>query len=102
MDFEKISLLLFACQVFQQKEPRIFVASDVYTIINHLQLLRPHWRFVQLPRSLPNIDQLSHGHIQGIFNQLSLNQKLFATRILMTEIEILSRARYVVCTFSSN
>jgi hypothetical protein len=77
---------------------RIYVASDEHDITNQLQYLRPNWEFVQFS---PTYLQ-SHGHKQKIFNRLSVHSKLELTRILLTDLEILSRIKYVVCTFSSN
>lgn len=79
-------------------KPRIYVASDEDGIVDQLRQLRSDWEFVQVTRqsSSPN------GHHQKVFNRLPIDVKLQSTRILLTEIEILSRVKYIVCTFSSN
>lgn len=86
----------------QTEQYVIFVASDVRNIVDGLKLLRPTWRFVQLSHLMPNMTELTNGHDQHIFNRLPIEYKIEATKILMAEIELLSRAHSVVCTFSSN
>jgi len=79
-------------------KPRVYVASDEYNIINELQYLKPDWEFIQFSKTYLQ----SYSHNQEIFNRLSVHTKVELTRILLTDIEILSRVKYVVCTFSSN
>ena len=79
-------------------KPRIYIASDESDVINQLRNLRPDWEFIQF--SHPSVS--FNGHQQRVFNRLSVNVKLQSTRILLTEIEILSRVKYLICTFSSN
>ncbi|UJR30339.1 hypothetical protein I4U23_017876 [Adineta vaga] len=77
---------------------RIFVASDESNIINELQRLKPEWKFVKL--SAKTIEM--HGHEQSIFDHLPKHVQLELTYVLLSELEILSRVKHVVCTFSSN
>ena len=79
-------------------QPRVYVASDEPNIINQLRNLRPNWEFIQISQTYSK----STGHQQRSFNRLSVDNKIELTRILITELEILSRVNYVICTFSSN
>lgn len=77
---------------------RVFVASDDANTIYELRQLRPEWNFVRL---YPKTVQL-HGHDQESFDKLPQHVQIELTHILISELEILSRVKYVVCTFSSN
>jgi hypothetical protein len=79
----------------------IFVASDDYTVIEKLRQLKPKWNFLSL---YDNNSQRTKtiGHFQGHFNRLSKKQKLYETRLLMCELQILMDSKYVVCGMSSN
>jgi hypothetical protein len=74
------------------------VASDTPNVISELQQLRPRWDFIRLDQKLLQ----SRGHQQMSFNQLPVHLKTESARIFIAEIEILSRVKHVVCTFSSN
>jgi hypothetical protein len=89
-----ISLL----HIIIDSKPRVYVASDQHNITNQLQYLRPDWEFVQSTQAYLQ----SKGHRQSRFNALPVHIKVESTRILLTDMEILSRVKYVVCTFSSN
>lgn len=79
-------------------KPRVYVASDEDGILEQLRQLRFDWEFLKFPKK----SHLFNGHQQKVFNSLPINVKVELTRILLTEIEILSRVKYLVCTFSSN
>ncbi len=64
-----------------------------------LKQLRPDLHFLSFKKT--DIDSIE-GHLQTRFNKLSLQLKQFATYKLMAELEVLTQAKYVVCTFSSN
>lgn len=76
----------------------MYVATDDPSVVNALRQLRPHWQFVQFPMTVNQ----THSHDQDTFNRLPTEARIQAARVLMTELEILARAKYVVCTFSSN
>lgn len=92
-----LSRSFFQC-IFIDTKPRIYIASDDYRIFKQLESLRPNWEFIQFPQTSVQ----SNGHQQQLFNSLSTDTKLEVTRILLTDLEILSRVKFVVCTFSSN
>lgn len=79
-------------------KPRVYVASDESDVINQLRNLKPDWEFIQF--SDPS--RPFNGHQQAAFNRLPASVKIQSTRILLTEMEILSRVKYLICTFSSN
>ena len=89
-----------ACILYEiiDSKCRIYVASDEANVIDRLKDLRPDWEFVQIFQSVLQL----YGHHQKIFDYLPLYTKVELTRILLTDIEVLSRVKYVVCTFSSN
>jgi hypothetical protein len=74
------------------------VASDDPAVIDELRHRKPHWQFVQLSVETLRVG----GHKQPVFDRLPNDEKLRMTRVLIAELEILSRVKYVVCTFSSN
>ncbi|CAF0890781.1 unnamed protein product [Adineta ricciae] len=82
----------------KQWKNRVFVASDDANTIHELRQLKPEWNFV---RFVPKTVHL-HGHEQGSFDKLPQHVQIELTHILLSELEILSRVKYVVCTFSSN
>jgi hypothetical protein len=79
----------------------IFVASDDYTVIEKLRQLKPQWNFLSLH---DNSSQRTKtiGHFQVRFNLLSKEEKIYETRLLMCELQILMDSQYVVCGMSSN
>jgi hypothetical protein len=93
-----MKIFVYLLSILIVSDQNIYVASDKNDVINELQYLRPHWKFIQLCQTTSQ----SNGHQQNTFNHLSTHTKLESTRILLTELEILSRVKYVVCTFSSN
>jgi hypothetical protein len=91
-------MLISLLHIIIDSKPRVYVASDQHNITNQLQYLRPHWEFVQSSQTYLQ----SKGHRQSKFNALPVHIKVESTRMLLTDMEILSRVKYVVCTFSSN
>ena len=85
----------------KQISKKIFVASDDYTVVNQLRILKPQWNFVSLHNNHSQRNRTT-GHFQGQFNRLSKQQKLNATRLLMCELQMLINAQYVLCGMSSN
>ncbi|CAF1401287.1 unnamed protein product [Rotaria magnacalcarata] len=79
----------------------IFVASDDLTVIKQFRHLKPIWNFFQI-----NYNNYQHtnrtGHFQSKFNRLSFERKLFETRLLMCELQMLINSQYVLCSMYSN
>ena len=80
----------------------IFVATDEPRIIEELRLFKPNWILIRLDFPSWILNEHKFGHFQWQFNRLPLIQKYQLTILLMSELEVLSRIPYVVCTFSSN
>lgn len=91
----------------------VFIASDSQqTVVEQLAKVRPHWQLIYLKykaeekQSAPSPIQMRPrnrtGHFQYFFNRLSPDRKIYMTDMFLTEILILSEARSIVCTFSSN
>ena len=68
-------------------------------VVNLLRQLRPNWNFLSLIKR--DTDPLD-GHVQTRFNDLPIEHKHQATYKIMAELDVLTQAKYVVCTFSSN
>ncbi|CAF1538317.1 unnamed protein product [Rotaria sp. Silwood1] len=79
----------------------IFVSSDDHLVIDELCHLKPTWNFVSIYNNHYNNTQ-RHGHFQSQFNRLSSSEKLFETRLLMCELQMLIDSQYVLCSMSSN
>jgi hypothetical protein len=79
----------------------IFVASDDYTVIEKLRQLKPKWNFFSLHYNSSQRTK-KNGHFQYDFDRLSKEQKLYETRLLMCELQILMDSNYVICGMSSN
>ncbi|CAF3265322.1 unnamed protein product [Rotaria socialis] len=79
----------------------IFVASDDLTVIKQFRHLKPIWNFFQI--NYNNYQDINRtGHFQSKFNHLSLERKLFETRLLMCELQMLINSQYVSCSMYSN
>ncbi|UJR22733.1 hypothetical protein I4U23_025767 [Adineta vaga] len=84
-----------------QKLRSIFVASDDHTIVNQLRQLNSKWHFLNIHQNF-NRTRKQTGHSQFDFNLLSKKEKLFETRLLMCELQMLIDSKYVICGMSSN
>ncbi|CAM2728788.1 unnamed protein product [Rotaria socialis] len=79
----------------------IFVASDDLTVIKQFRHLKPIWNFFLI--NYNNYQDINRtGHFQSKFNHLSLERKLFETRLLMCELQMLINSQYVSCSMYSN
>ncbi|CAF2865470.1 unnamed protein product [Rotaria sp. Silwood2] len=88
-------------KLLKNESQQIFVSSDDSLVIEELRYLKPIWNFV----SIYNIDYNTtrrHGHFQTQFNRLSSREKLFETRLLMCELQMLINSQYVLCSMLSN
>ncbi|CAF1066341.1 unnamed protein product [Adineta ricciae] len=95
-------ITLIEAMVKRKKTIRhIFVASDDHTVIGQLRRLRPRWYFVGIDRRKHRKTNTT-GHYQKNFDQLSEKDKIFETRLFMTEMQMLIDAKYVLCGMSSN
>ena len=83
-----------------QMLPNIFVASDDHSVIDKLHQMKPTWKFLNLFNNSYRMKSL--GHFQKHFNSLSAEQKFYETNILMTEIQMLIDAKYLVCGVASS
>jgi len=79
----------------------ILVASDDHTVIEELRQLKPAWHFLS---ALEKSHQRTNttGHFQLHFDRLSKKEKLFETRLLICELQMLIDSDYVLCGMSSN
>ena len=73
------------------------MATDDANVLPEMQQLRKNWAFFHVPRNVA-----FRGHEQGRFNSLSASERRQQLLILLTELETLRQADYLVCTFSSN
>ena len=78
------------------KRPNIYIASDVIEIVDQLKVLRPNYRFFQLPRS----------YVKHVLYKTELyNQKDFPKECLesiLLDLHFLVYANYSVCYHTSN
>jgi hypothetical protein len=79
----------------------IVVASDDPSVIEELRQLKPRWNFVGVYNNNHN-STTRHGHFQAQFNRLSWKERVFETRLLICELQMLINAQYVLCPMSSN
>ena len=80
------------------KFPLVFVASDdLNSSLPELRKLRPSWNFLFRKSGLH-----STGHFQQTFNKLAFEERANHALEILIDLEILKRAKLVVCTYSSN
>lgn len=73
-----------------------FISSDDYGLIEEIRKRFPSWRFLTLtPKE-------NRGFFYNEYNQLDKQAKKNNTINLFASIELLSRAQFTFCTFSSN
>ena len=80
------------------ERPVVYLASDdMQNVHKELKTFRPAWDIRYRNGSIH-----SHGHSQSDFNMLSGSLRENRAIDILIELEILKRAKFVVCTFSSN
>ncbi|CAF1660088.1 unnamed protein product, partial [Didymodactylos carnosus] len=68
----------------------VFIATDDSNIMNEIIQLKPAWNFFRLINRDPRRHDLAN------------DQKLYETRIFMSELTLMIKAQGIVCTMSSN
>eukprot|EP01133_Synstelium_polycarpum_P017732 gene17732-21143_t len=78
----------------------LYLASDdLDTVYAEVVALRPAWHIFWIP----GYKDLHHsGHVQADFNGKSKEERFQETAYLMTEIEVLTNSKIIICTLSSN
>jgi hypothetical protein len=79
----------------------ILVASDDHNVIEELRQLKPAWHFLRVLEKSHRRTNAT-GHFQLHFDRLSKKEKLFETRLLICELQMLIDSDYVLCGMSSN
>ena len=77
----------------------IYVMTDNSSVISQLKdISDPSWSLYCLEPPV----KAETGHDQAIYNKRSVNDKMASYHHFLTEIHILQRCPYIVCTYSSN
>lgn len=77
----------------------IYVMTDNSSIISQLKAISdPSWSLYYLEPPI----KAETGHDQATYNKRSVNDKMASYHHFLTEIHILQRCPYIVCTYSSN
>ena len=84
-----------------QKHRSVFATSDDGSVLEELRRLRANWTFLSVNR-MKTYTRSTSGHYQSRFNQLSLEEKRYETRLLICQLQMLVDADYVFCTITSN
>jgi len=64
--------------------------------------MRPHWHLIYLTYGEQLRQAIALGHNQKEFNLLNAEVKLNVTRMFIAELDVMTNAKGVVCTMSSN
>jgi hypothetical protein len=76
----------------------VYVMTDSSLVVPRLQDLTDSFTFYSLP---PPIESAT-GHDQSEFNKRSVNDKMASYYHFLTELHIMQRCPFIVCTYSSN
>lgn len=76
----------------------IYVMTDSSSVVPRLKALTDSFTFYSLP---PPIESAT-GHDQKEFNKRSVNDKMASYYHFLTELHIMQRCPFILCTFSSN
>jgi hypothetical protein len=91
-----------AIRSFQSKIAKptinIFVMTDNYEMLERLKAIDISWSIATLPSNA----FYAKGHVQGDFNLLPRKTKEDMYYSFLTELSIMKKIPYIICTFSSN
>jgi len=76
----------------------VYVMTDSSLVLPKLEALTNNYTFYSLPSPIES----EQGHDQTEFNKRSVNDKMALYYHFLTELHIMQRCPYIICTYSSN